>query len=125
MSVPSLAYCNICVDARRVHRFKIVVLPGDGIGPEVTGQALRVLETATSSISGVKISIESFDFGGIAIDNHSNPLPDVTLNACKEAHGILLGTNMHHLSLYSADVVTCFGIRRRWRSQMGRRDSSS
>jgi 3-isopropylmalate dehydrogenase len=72
-------------------RFRIVVLPGDGIGPEVVGQALRVLKHATSLVPDAKISIDSFDFGGIAIDNHGVPLPPDTLKACKEAHGILLG----------------------------------
>lgn len=72
-------------------RFKIAVLPGDGIGPEVIEQALRVLKVATASASDAEISIQSYDFGGIAIDNHGVPLPDDTLKACKEAHAILMG----------------------------------
>lgn len=72
-------------------RFKVAVLPGDGIGPEVIEQALRVLKLAISTASEVQISIESYDFGGIAIDKHGVPLPDDTLKACKEAHGILMG----------------------------------
>ena len=72
-------------------RFKVTVLPGDGIGPEIIEQALRVLKLATSKASDTKISIETHDFGGIAIDKHDNPLPESTLKACKEAHAILMG----------------------------------
>ncbi|GAA6020263.1 hypothetical protein JCM8202_002597 [Rhodotorula sphaerocarpa] len=60
------------------------------IGPEVTAQAVRVLD-AFSQHSDVKFTVENHDFGGIAIDNHQNPLPDSTLAACKDADAILLG----------------------------------
>lgn len=59
-------------------------------GPEVTKQAVRVLETF-SQHSDIKFTVEEHDFGGIAIDNHQNPLPDSTLEACKQADAILLG----------------------------------
>ncbi|KAF8341262.1 Isopropylmalate dehydrogenase-like domain-containing protein, partial [Cantharellus anzutake] len=72
--------------------FKVAVLPGDGIGPEVIAQAVRVLQQAISKAPGIQVSIESYDFGGIAIDKHGNPLPENTLKACKEAHGILMGS---------------------------------
>ncbi|GAA5924182.1 3-isopropylmalate dehydrogenase [Sporobolomyces koalae] len=68
----------------------IVSLPGDGIGPEVAAQAVRVLETL-SAHSDLKFTVKEHDFGGIAIDNHENPLPDSTLKACQEADAILLG----------------------------------
>ncbi|WWD22742.1 3-isopropylmalate dehydrogenase [Kwoniella shandongensis] len=71
--------------------FKIAVLPGDGIGPEVVDQAIRVLETLTAH-SDLKIELKSYDFGGAGIDNHGVPLPDVTLNACKEADAVLMGS---------------------------------
>ncbi|GAA5860555.1 hypothetical protein JCM1840_000298 [Sporobolomyces johnsonii] len=70
--------------------YKIVALPGDGIGPEVAGQAIRVLETL-SQLTDLKFTVEEHDFGGIAIDNHQNPLPESTLKACQEADAILLG----------------------------------
>ncbi|KAF8309151.1 putative LEU2-beta-isopropyl-malate dehydrogenase [Clavulina sp. PMI_390] len=73
-------------------QFKVAVLPGDGIGPEVIEQALRVLKLAVASVPDVEVAIDSYDFGGIAIDNHGVPLPDDTLKACKEAHGILMGS---------------------------------
>lgn len=56
----------------------------------MTAQAVRVLETI-SAHSDLTFAIESHDFGGIAIDNHQNPLPDSTLEACKGADAILLG----------------------------------
>ncbi|ORY90882.1 Isopropylmalate dehydrogenase-like domain-containing protein [Leucosporidium creatinivorum] len=70
--------------------YKITSLPGDGIGPEVTAEAVRVLETL-SAHSDLKFAIEEHDFGGIAIDNHQNPLPESTLAACQSADAILLG----------------------------------
>ncbi|QRV73271.1 Isocitrate/isopropylmalate dehydrogenase [Ceratobasidium sp. AG-Ba] len=73
-------------------RFNITVLPGDGIGPEVINQAIRVLETISASGSDVNFNLASHDFGGCAIDNHGNPLPDTTLAACKSADAVLMGS---------------------------------
>ncbi len=69
---------------------KIVLLPGDGIGPEVTEEARRTIELAAERY-GVKLSFEEHPIGGIAIDLHGNALPDATLAACRAAEGILLG----------------------------------
>lgn len=80
------------------------MLPGDGIGPEVIEQALRVLKVATASVPDAEISIESYDFGGIAIDNHGVPLPDDTLRACKEAHAILMGASLGIHRIYALKV---------------------
>jgi len=68
----------------------LAILPGDGIGPEIVHQAMRVLEAVNTSH---KLGITSAEhlFGGAAYDKHQNPLPDVTLNACREADAILLG----------------------------------
>ncbi|PLW08227.1 hypothetical protein PCASD_22066 [Puccinia coronata f. sp. avenae] len=71
--------------------YKIVTLPGDGIGPEVVEQASRVLDVISES-GKVKFQVNAHDFGGIAIDNHGNPLPPSTLQACQEADAILLGS---------------------------------
>ncbi|OAV93939.1 3-isopropylmalate dehydrogenase [Puccinia triticina 1-1 BBBD Race 1] len=71
--------------------YKIVTLPGDGIGPEVIEQATRVLDVISES-GKVKFEVEACDFGGIAIDNHGNPLPPSTLQACQAADAILLGS---------------------------------
>ncbi|KAJ7572519.1 3-isopropylmalate dehydrogenase, partial [Mycena floridula] len=72
--------------------FRIVVLPGDGIGPEVVGQAVRVLETASAASSDFKLQLEPHDFGGCAIEKYGEPLPPSTLKACQEADAILMGS---------------------------------
>ncbi|MEC5302343.1 MULTISPECIES: 3-isopropylmalate dehydrogenase [Staphylococcus] len=69
---------------------KIVALPGDGIGPEILNGSLEVLQQLSKSFN-FDYGIETHDFGGIAIDNHGEPLPESTLNACKNADAILLG----------------------------------
>ena len=69
---------------------KIVLLPGDGIGPEVTAEAARALE-AVAERFGHQFDFESHPIGGHAIDNFGDPLPESTLNACRRASGILLG----------------------------------
>ncbi|UOR13075.1 3-isopropylmalate dehydrogenase [Halobacillus amylolyticus] len=68
----------------------IVLLPGDGIGPEVTKAAKGVLET-TAEQFGHSFTFETHDIGGAAIDNQGTPLPEDTVAACKKADGILLG----------------------------------
>ncbi|CAB4690060.1 MAG: 3-isopropylmalate dehydrogenase [Actinobacteria bacterium] len=64
----------------------IVCLPGDGIGPEVMAEAIRVLEALP-----LELTIESHLFGGAAIDATGNPMPDETVQACLRADGVLLG----------------------------------
>lgn len=68
----------------------IVVLPGDGIGPEVTAQAVQALSLLSRKM-GLGLTFVEQDFGGIAIDHYGDPLPPSTLNVCKQAHAILLG----------------------------------
>ena len=53
---------------------KIAILPGDGIGPEVTAQAVQVLETLRRDF-GLNIEIETAPVGGAAYDQHRHPLP--------------------------------------------------
>ena len=68
----------------------IVVLPGDGIGPEVTAVAVAVLQEVARR-HGHEFRFEEHDIGGIAIDRHGTPLPEATLDACKRADAVLLG----------------------------------
>ncbi len=68
----------------------IVLLPGDGIGPEVTAEAVRVL-TAVADLGGHEFRLEYHPMGGNAIDEFRNPLPPGTLAACKDADAVLLG----------------------------------
>ncbi len=69
---------------------KIAVLPGDGIGPEVTAAAVRVLEK-TAEVYGLKLSFDYFDFGGAAIDAAGEPYPEATRQGVAAADAILLG----------------------------------
>lgn len=68
---------------------KILILPGDGIGPEITAQASRVL--AACQAKGLDVDIEEALVGGAAYDAHGEPLPAVTLDKAKAADAILLG----------------------------------
>lgn len=68
----------------------IAVLPGDGIGPEVTAAAVEVMR-AVAARHGHDFSFDEYPIGGIAIDAHGDPLPASTLAACKCADAVLLG----------------------------------
>ena len=69
---------------------KIVTLPGDGIGPEVTAGAVEVLR-AIAQRHGHEFAFEEHPIGGAAIDLYSDPLPPPTLIACRNADAVLLG----------------------------------
>ena len=69
---------------------KIVVLPGDGVGPEVTEQAVRVLREV-ASIHGHSFHFDEHIVGGAAIREKGSPLPPDTLDACLAADAVLLG----------------------------------
>ncbi len=69
---------------------KIAVLAGDGIGPEVTKQALKTLEKV-SQVFGHQFEYEEALVGAIAIDKTGNPLPDETLEVCKKSAAVLFG----------------------------------
>ena len=68
----------------------IVVLEGDGIGPEIVAEGVKVLK-AVEKRFGLDFTIEHKHFGGAAIDATGVPFPDETKNACKKADAILLG----------------------------------
>ena len=65
---------------------RIAVLPGDGIGPEVTAAALRVLHAVAPETDATE-----HPFGGAGIDKTGEPLPAATLAACQDADAVLLG----------------------------------
>ena len=64
----------------------IACLPGDGIGPEVLDEAVRVVEQLPVDVEVVRLP-----FGGAAIDETGEPLPAATLEVCRGARGVLLG----------------------------------
>jgi 3-isopropylmalate dehydrogenase len=70
---------------------RIVVLPGDGIGLEVTGEAVRALEAAQQAVGGFRLAFEEHPAGAGEFVKNGNPLPDATVEACRAADAILLG----------------------------------
>ncbi|MFZ5895702.1 MAG: 3-isopropylmalate dehydrogenase [Myxococcota bacterium] len=68
----------------------IVLLPGDGVGPEVVTETRKVLDAVASKYNH-EFSYDTQLIGGIAIDETGDPLPDATLAACKAADAVLLG----------------------------------
>lgn len=68
----------------------VAVLPGDGIGPEVTAQAVKVLEAAAAR-EGLTVRCRHLPVGGAAIEETGEPLPDEVLRACRQADAVLLG----------------------------------
>ncbi|WP_198245245.1 3-isopropylmalate dehydrogenase [methane-oxidizing endosymbiont of Gigantopelta aegis] len=69
---------------------KIAILPGDGIGPEIVAEALRVL-TFLNADMNLGLEFEQGLIGGAAYDEYGTPLPQVTLDLCQAADAVLLG----------------------------------
>ncbi len=80
------------IDRKDVNQrsYHIVLLPGDGIGPEVVRAARHVMDVAIR-LSRLHVTFQECAFGGAAVDQTGNPLPRVTLEACLTSHGILMG----------------------------------
>jgi len=68
---------------------KIAVLAGDGIGPEIVAQAVRVLKALSSD--GLALELEEAPFGGAGVDAHGDPLPEPTLKLARAADAVLCG----------------------------------
>lgn len=71
--------------------YKVAVLAGDGIGPEVMAEARKVL-AAVEPRFGLSITYKEYDVGGAAIDRQGKALPETTLRGCEEADSILFGS---------------------------------
>jgi 3-isopropylmalate dehydrogenase len=71
-------------------RLKLTILPGDGIGPEVTEQAVLVLQS-TAAVFGHEIQLQRKPIGGAALTAANDPLPADTLQACLASSAVLLG----------------------------------
>ena len=69
---------------------KITVLGGDGIGPEVVDQGLKVIE-AINHVFEHQFELTKADFGAISIEKHETPLTDDTLQKCLESDAVFLG----------------------------------
>jgi 3-isopropylmalate dehydrogenase len=73
------------------NHFSIAVLPGDGIGVDVTREALRVLEAIEPLLTGVKFTFQEHAVGAAEYVRGGDPLPAATLDACAKADAVLLG----------------------------------
>jgi 3-isopropylmalate dehydrogenase len=93
---------------------RVVALPGDGVGPEVTAQALAVL-AAVSDAAGLEVEITEHLIGGRAIDETGSPLPVETRRSCQDADAVLLGAvggpRWDHLSGPARCEAGLLGIR--------------
>lgn len=70
--------------------YRIAVLPGDGIGPEVTAEAVKVLKTV-EEVVGPSFRFQEGLVGGCALDETASPLPAETISICNNSHAVLLG----------------------------------
>ncbi|WP_320121457.1 3-isopropylmalate dehydrogenase [uncultured Sphaerochaeta sp.] len=68
----------------------IALVPGDGIGPDIVREGVKVLGAVAKKFSH-EFTTSSYDAGGVALDNVGIPLPDATLEGCKQSDGVLLG----------------------------------
>lgn len=95
--------------------YKIAILPGDGIGPEVTREAIKVLH-AIEKISDLAFELEETPIGGAAYDQTGKPLPETTLKLAKDADAILLGAvggpQWEHLDYSVRPERALLGIRK-------------
>ncbi len=69
---------------------RIAVLPGDGIGAEVTAQAMKVIATIAECFHH-EIVMREYPVGGVALETHGSPLPEETLSACQASDAVLFG----------------------------------
>ena len=73
-----------------VNKFTIALLPGDGIGPEVVQEAVKVLKVLEKT-QGLELILNEVPVGGIAYEEYGQPLPNITLSTAKNADAVLLG----------------------------------
>lgn len=73
-----------------MNKYKIAVLKGDGIGPEIVNEAIKVLNK-TAEKFGFEVDYDEALLGGCAIDATGVPLPEETIAKCKAADSVLLG----------------------------------
>jgi len=71
-------------------KLKITVLPGDGIGPEVTREAVRILR-CVADLNSYEFEFTERAIGGVAIDQFGTPLPQETIDTCLAGNAVLLG----------------------------------
>jgi 3-isopropylmalate dehydrogenase len=75
-----------------VGSYSIAVLPGDGIGPEVTGEAVKALRAVERAFPGLGFEIKEYPMGALCYRETGDDLPPETFEACKQADAILFGS---------------------------------
>ena len=99
--------------------YKIAVIQGDGIGPEVTAEAVKILDAAASAF-GHNFEYEYLLAGGAAIDETGKCLPDETVEAAKNSDAVLLGAvggpKWDGLPGEERPEKRCWDLERRWDS---------
>lgn len=94
--------------------FRIAALPGEGVGPEVMAQALKVLQALAPL--GFLAQVEEGAVGGVAFESHGSPLPDETLCLVRRADAVLFGTvgdpRFDHLARALRPERALLGLRR-------------
>lgn len=70
---------------------RIAILAGDGIGPEVMNEAVKILDVIRDKFN-IELTYEYADVGGVAIDHHGHALPEDTVKLCESSDAILLGS---------------------------------
>ena len=73
-----------------VNKMKILILPGDGVGPEVTNEAVKVIQ-AVSDIYNLGVELDHGFFGGVAVEKYGHPFPDETKEKISNCEAVLLG----------------------------------
>ena len=76
------------------HSYSIAVLPGDGTGPEVVAEGIKVLK-AVAAVEGIKIDFTTYDFGGDRYLRTGEILPDTATDEMKKHHAMYLGAIGH------------------------------
>jgi 3-isopropylmalate dehydrogenase len=86
IDLSAAASAKLFFKIEKTNNMKIAILPGDGIGPEIIDQAVRVLNSIDE-----KFEMETAPVGGAGYEAHGHPLPDGTLQLAKDADAILFG----------------------------------
>ena len=79
-----------------MNKYKIVLLSGDGIGPEISEVSIKILKKLSTKY-GFNLDINEEYFGGIAYEKHNDPAPKETLDQCKASDAVLLALSLIHI----------------------------
>ena len=90
-----------------MNTYKLTLLKGDGIGPEIVREAVKVLDAAAARY-GFALSYTDALMGGCAIDASGTPLPEETVAACKQSDAVLLGN--HGLVVCGKDIKSAYSL---------------